>query len=145
MTFAPRALFFTSAAQRVALARQRYFEEGQVPSGAVNSAVLDSWARCRRLRFSPRDTLEFNLVSPSRIQLALQRNHQLLDAWKHELPEIERALAGTSCSAILTDASGVLIASAGRGSGLAAITPTAHRVGINLSEESVGTTAPGLV
>lgn len=145
MTSAPRALFFTSAAQRAALARQRYFEEGQLPSGFVSHAILDSWARCLRLRYNPHDAVEFNLVSNSRAQLALQRNRPLVDAWKSELSEIERTLAGTSCSAILTDASGVVIATTGRGGTQAVLTPAAHRVGVNLSEESVGTTAPGLV
>lgn len=141
----PRALFFTSDAQRVALARQRYFEEGQLPSGSVSAAVLDSWARCHRQRLNPGDALEFNQVSPSRAQLARQRNHQLIDAWSSEIHEIEHTLAGTLCSAILTDASGVLIATTTSDSPQAAITPAAHRIGINLSEECVGTTAPGLV
>ena len=145
MNASPRALFFTSDAQRVALARQRYFEEGQLPSGSVSAAVLDSWARCHRQRLNPGDALEFNQVSPSRAQLARQRNRQLIDAWSSEIHEIEHTLAGTLCSAILTDASGVLIAATGSGSPQAAITPAAHRIGINLSEECVGTTAPGLV
>lgn len=141
----PRALFFTSDAQRVALARQRYFEEGQLPSGSVSAAVLDSWARCHRQRLDPCDVLEFNQVSQSRAQLALQRNRQLIDAWSGEIHEIEHTLAGTMCSAILTDASGVLIAATGSDGPQAAITPAAHRIGVNLSEESVGTNAPGLV
>nr|BAO02608.1 Fis family transcriptional regulator [uncultured bacterium]BAO02621.1 Fis family transcriptional regulator [uncultured bacterium] len=138
-------MFFTSDAQRVALARQRYFEEGQLPSGSVSAAVLDSWARCHRQRLKPCDALEFNQVSQSRAHLALQRNCQLIDAWSSEIHEIEHTLAGTMCSAILTDASGVLIAATGSDGPQAAITPAAHRIGVNLSEESVGTNAPGLV
>jgi transcriptional regulator of acetoin/glycerol metabolism len=138
-------LFFTSDTQRVALARQRYFEEGQLPSGSVSAAVLDSWARCHRQRLNPCDALEFNQVSQSRAQLALQRNRQLIDAWSGETHQIEHTLAGTMCSAILTDASGVLIAATGSHGPQAAITPAAHRIGVNLSEECVGTTAPGLV
>jgi sigma-54 dependent transcriptional regulator, acetoin dehydrogenase operon transcriptional activator AcoR len=138
-------LFFTSDTQRVALARQRYFEEGQLPSGSVSAAVLESWARCHRQRLNPCDALEFNQVSPSRAQLALQRNRELIDAWSGEIHEIEHTLAGTMCSAILTDASGVLIAATGSDGPQAAITPAAHRIGVNLSEECVGTTAPSLV
>lgn len=84
-------------------------------------------------------------MSPSRAQLALQRNRQLIDAWSGEIREIEHTLAGTMCSAILTDASGVLIAATGSDGPQASITPAAHRIGVNLSEECVGTTAPGLV
>jgi sigma-54 dependent transcriptional regulator, acetoin dehydrogenase operon transcriptional activator AcoR len=141
----PRALFFTSASQRVALARQRYFEEGVVPTGVVKKEVLDSWARCQRLRLNPTDSIEFNEVSPSRTHLAFQRNRLLMEAWAGQTSELERMLAGTSCSAMLTDATGVLIASTGPTSSDAQITRVAHRVGINFSEDTIGTTAPGLV
>lgn len=145
MRTSPRALFFTSDSQRVALARQRYFDEGEVPTGVVKREVLDSWARCQRMRLSPTNAIEFNEVSLSRAHLALQRNRLLIEAWANETNEIERTLAGTACSAILTDATGVLIAATGEGDAQAHITRTAHRVGINLAEEAVGTTAPGLV
>lgn len=141
----PSALFFSSPQQRTTLARQRYFEEGEIPSGVINSEVLASWARCERMRLNPRDALAFNPVTASRAQLALQRNRQLIEAWNDELTEIERTLVGTSCSAILTDSSGVLVGATGPGRPDAKIVLSAHRVGINLSEESVGTTAPGLV
>lgn len=145
MSNSPRALFFTSASQRVALARQRYFEEGIVPTGAVKKEILDSWARCQRLRLKPNGTIEFNEVSQSRAHLALQRNHLLIEAWAGQTSELERTLSGTSCSAMLTDATGVLIASTGPTSSEAQITRIAHRVGINFSEDAIGTTAPGLV
>ncbi len=145
MSHTPRALFFTSASQRVALARQRYFEEGVVPTGVVKKEVLDSWARCQRLRLNPTDSIEFNEVSPSRAHLAFQRNRLLIEAWAGQTSELERMLAGTSCSAMLTDATGVLIASTGPTSSDAQITRVAHRVGINFSEDAIGTTAPGLV
>ncbi len=145
MRSSPRALFFTSDSQRVALARQRYFDEGEIPTGVVKREVLDSWARCQRMRLSPTNAIEFNEVSLSRAHLALQRNRLLIEAWANETSEIERTLAGTECSAILTDATGVLIAATGEGDAQAHITRTAHRVGINLAEEAVGTTAPGLV
>lgn len=145
VTSAPRALFFTSASQRVALARQSYFEEGQLPSGSINRSVLDSWSRCRRLSLQPHDSLDFSQTSSSRTHLALQRNRPLIEAWREELTDIERTLSGTCCSAILTDPTGVLIATTGQGGTDAVIIPQAHRVGVNLSEECVGTTAPGLV
>lgn len=145
MSSAPRALFFTSATQRVELARQRYFEEGLLPSGIVSNAVLDSWSRCQRLGYDPQRSVEFDLVSNSRVQLALQRHRQLVDAWTSELTELERTLAGTSCSAILTDPSGVLVAITGGGRAQDVITPVAHRIGVNLSEDVAGTTAPALV
>jgi sigma-54 dependent transcriptional regulator, acetoin dehydrogenase operon transcriptional activator AcoR len=145
MASIPRALFFSSAAQRVELARQRYFDEGQLPTGIVSNTVLESWARCRRLRLDTRERVEFDPVSISRAHLAKQRNHHLLEEWKTELAALESTLAGTGCSAMLTDATGVLIDATRSSRADEAITPIAHRVGVNLSEKCVGTTAPGLV
>lgn len=139
------ALFFNSAAQRMSLARQKFFEDGELPTGVVSNAVIDSWSRCRWRRFDPQDTPTFNLVSKSRAQLAVQRNPELIAAWQQELPELQRTLAGTKCSAILTDGSGVLVASSKTSSASEIITPVAHRVGVDLSEDAVGTTAPALV
>ena len=54
-----QSLFFSTQADRIALARQRYFEEGELPSGVVSEAVFQSWARCLRLKQDPRAQLEF--------------------------------------------------------------------------------------
>lgn len=61
-----RSLFFSTRADRVALARQRYFEEGERPSGVVSEAVFQSWARCLRLKQDPFGRMEFQEVSTSR-------------------------------------------------------------------------------
>jgi transcriptional regulator of acetoin/glycerol metabolism len=46
---------------------------------------------------------------------------------------------------VLTDASGVVIATLASNRAHERLMPIAHRVGVNLSEEAVGTTAPGVV
>jgi sigma-54 dependent transcriptional regulator, acetoin dehydrogenase operon transcriptional activator AcoR len=61
------------------------------------------------------------------------------------LPNLGTALGLASCSAILTDATGVLIGTTPSSQHNQRITPIAHRVGVNLSEEYVGTTAPSIV
>lgn len=145
MSTLPHQLFHGSREQRLALARERYFEEGLSPAGIVSDAVMQSWSRCRRLHKDPHGPVEFDLVTRSRAQLAMQRNRPLLRAWGGELHQLEAALAGTSCGAMLTDATGVVIASACAGRSHEQLIPVAHRVGVNLSEEAVGTTAPGIV
>lgn len=141
----PQQLFHASREQRLAFARERYFEEGLSPAGIVSDAVMQSWSRCRRAHHDPRGHIEFDLVTASRAQLALQRNRPLLRAWGGELNQLEAALGGTSCAAMLTDASGVLVASVCAGRAHERIMPVATRIGVNLSEEAVGTTAPGVV
>lgn len=140
-----QSLFFSTQADRIALARQRYFEEGELPRGAVSEAVFQSWARCLRQKQDPRGTLEFQPVSTSRAQLALQKNRMLRDAWLAEAGTLDAVLGATNCGAMLTDPSGVLIGSTSSRRAHEKITPVAHRIGVNFSEEAVGTTAPGIV
>jgi transcriptional regulator of acetoin/glycerol metabolism len=140
-----RSIFFSTRADRVALARQRYFEEGELPSGVVSEAVFQSWARCLRLKQDPGGQLEFQEVSPSRAQLALQKNRLLRDAWLAEASELDAVLGATNCGAMLTDPSGVVIGTSCARRTHEKITPVAHRIGVNFSEEAIGTSAPGIV
>lgn len=140
-----QSLFFSTQADRIALARQRYFEEGELPSGVVSEAVFQSWARCLRSKQNPRAALEFQPVTASRAQLALQKNRLLRDAWLADVGELDAVLGATNCGAMLTDPSGVLIGATRSPRGHEKITPVAHRIGVNFAEEAVGTTAPGIV
>ena len=140
-----RSIFFSTQAERIALARQRYFEEGELPSGVVSEAVFQSWARCLRQKQDPRGQLEFQPVSASRAQLALQKNRLLRDAWLAEACELDTVLGATNCGAMLTDPSGVLIGTTCSRRVHEKITPVAHRIGVNFAEEAIGTTAPGIV
>ena len=140
-----QSLFFSTRAERIALARQRYFEEGELPSGVVSDAVLQSWARCLRLKQDPRARVEFQPVTASRAQLALQKNRLLRDAWLADAGELDAVLGTTNCGAMLTDPSGVLIGATNSRRVHEKVTPVAHRIGVNFAEEAVGTTAPGIV
>jgi sigma-54 dependent transcriptional regulator, acetoin dehydrogenase operon transcriptional activator AcoR len=137
--------FFASRADRVSLAKKQYIDEGVLPTGLVSEAVFQSWARCYRAQQNPVQRIEFQPVSTSRTQLALQKNHVLHDAWLNELPSLTAALGSSRCAVILTDATGVLIGASPLANHTSQITPKAHRVGVNLAEEFVGTTAPGIV
>jgi transcriptional regulator of acetoin/glycerol metabolism len=140
-----QSLFFSTRADRIALARQRYFEEGELPSGSVSEAVFQSWARCLRQKQDPRAKLEFQPVSASRVQLTLQKNRLLRDAWLAEVSELDAVLGTTNCGAMLTDSSGVLIGASSSRRVHETIMPVAHRIGVNFAEEAIGTTAPGIV
>lgn len=137
--------FFVTRQERVALARQQYFEEGILPTGVVSDAIFQSWTRCHRGHHKSQDRIEFQPVSISRSQLALQKNRVLHEAWLSEMPALGNALGSAHCSAILTDATGVLIGATPANHMEQRIIPIAHRIGVNLSEAYVGTTAPGIV
>jgi transcriptional regulator of acetoin/glycerol metabolism len=144
MNHLPSSSLIHSRHARVELARQRFFDDGQSPTGIVGEAVFESWARCLRLHGSPRRRAAFEPVTASRTQLALLKNRQLREAWMHELPRLESMLGTTNCAAMLTDSAGVLIGSSCVGRAHEELMPLATRLGVNLSEDAVGTTAPGV-
>ena len=142
----PRQLFASTRAERVALARQQFFEEGVRPSGLVGEAVLQSWMRCTRAHADRRRVVAFDPVTPSRLHATLGRNRELLEAARAELTNMESSLAGTDCRVLLTDAQGVIVHATHHSA--AAQQPFLRRiarVGVNIAESVVGTTAPGIV
>lgn len=141
----PANPFYASTEQRVALARQRFFEDGVRPSGMVSEAVIQSWSRCLRTHPDPTRPAVFEPVTASRMHSALRRNHQLIEAAGDELQRLQVTLAGTSGTAILTDAQGVIIGTTfAQRRSHEQLMPVTTRIGVNLAEEIVGTTAPGI-
>ena len=141
----PAQPFFSTPEQRLALARQRYFEEGVRPSGLVSEGVIQSWSRCVQARRDPVEKIAFNPVTSSRIHSSLARARLMLQAAAGDLNELERTLAGTACTAILTDAQGVVVhatrSAADHGE---LLLPLARRIGVSIDEEHIGTAAPGI-
>jgi transcriptional regulator of acetoin/glycerol metabolism len=141
----PTNPFFASPEQRVALARQRFFEDGVRPSGMVSEAVLQSWSRCLRAHGDPERPAVFEPVTPSRVHGVLRSNRELLEAASDELERLRLTLAGTCSTAMLTDAQGVIIGSTfTQARSHERLMPISTRLGVNLAEEAVGTTAPGI-
>jgi sigma-54 dependent transcriptional regulator, acetoin dehydrogenase operon transcriptional activator AcoR len=142
----PAQPFFQTPEQRAALARQRYFEEHASPSGLVSDAVVHSWNRSRSLGHVPTKLPALDPVSKSSQSAALARNQALLSAAQLELHALESSLAGTRCRVILTDANGVIVhVMSGEKDPHQDILNLASRVGVNLAEGHLGTTAPGIV
>ncbi|CAA2099311.1 helix-turn-helix domain-containing protein [Variovorax paradoxus] len=143
---APRQLFASTPAQRVALARQQFFEEGVRPSGLIGEAVIQSWMRCNRAHADRQRIVPFDPVTPSRLHATLARNRELLEVARRELVQMEHALAGTDCRVILTDREGVVVhVTQQPASTHQPVLCKTARVGVNISERVVGTTAPGIV
>lgn len=137
--------FYATPQQRIALARRRFFEEGVRPSGMVSEAVIQSWSRCLRAHREPHREAVFEPVTPSRVHSTLRAGRELLEAAGSEMSRLQAALAGTTGTAMLTDALGVIIGSTYVGGHAhERIMPVSTRIGVNLAEECVGTTAPGI-
>ena len=141
----PAQAFFSTPEQRMALARQRYFEEGVRPSGLVNETVIQSWSRCVQARRQPNEAVSFGMVTASRAHSALTRSRVLLDAASSELTQLAGTLSGTACTLILTDPQGVVVHHATADYNPdEVLLPLARRLGCNLGEDSIGTNALGL-
>ncbi|MCV0438044.1 MAG: histidine kinase [Hydrogenophaga sp.] len=105
--------------------------------------VERSWRRCLDLGFEPRQHIAFDAVSPGAMHHAIEASQPLLRAAAPVIQSLTRAMAHTRYFAILTDARGMVINVHGpvdRNDPLAA---NIARVGVDLSERAVGTTAIG--
>lgn len=111
--------------------------------GWVAPWVERSWQRCLNLGLQPDAQVGFDQISATQICHTLQANHLLIESAQPILQGLARAIVNTRYFAILTNAQGVVVDACG------AIDHTdrrAHlisRVGTDLSERSIGTTAIG--
>ncbi|MFN7724067.1 MAG: helix-turn-helix domain-containing protein [Rubrivivax sp.] len=143
----PAQPFFAQPVQRVGLARERFFGDGQRPTGLVSEPVIQSWSRCLGARRAPGEQVAFDPVSRSRLHAMLDRNRGLLQAASAELQRLEAALGGTGCRVLLTDAEGVIVHTtvAPVAAAPEPVLKRVARVGVNLAEGLAGTNAPAVV
>jgi transcriptional regulator of acetoin/glycerol metabolism len=128
----------------IAQAREAVLD-GQAPMNAALLApwVERSWRRCLDLGLEPRQRVTFNTVSQSAARLAVEASQPLLRAAEPVIHSLARAMAHTRYFAILTNASGVVINVHGPVDQLDPRATTLARIGVDLSERAVGTTAIG--
>jgi transcriptional regulator of acetoin/glycerol metabolism len=130
--------------QRVALARRRFFIDGERPAGAVADALWQSWQRCLQAGLRPEQRPVFEPVSRSRVSYLLARDHVLLKAAERPFEELQAAVARSRCKVLLTDRHGVLLRVTPAGLEDGAVMHAACRAGVDLNETITGSTAPSL-
>ena len=128
----------------IAQARQCLLQEGQpLASGWVAPWVERSWQRCLAQGLDPDTKVGFDQISTALLRNTLEANHELIQAAQPILQSLGRAIVNTRYFAILTNANGVVVDACGA---IDHSDPRAHliaRVGTDLSERSIGTTAIG--
>lgn len=129
---------------QIAQARQAMLMEGAPVSQHIAPWLNRSWQRCLERGQMPQRKLGFEAVSAAGVALALERNRPFLSAAKPVIASLAQAVADTQYFTLLTDVHGVVIDINGpvnrqdhRASALA-------RLGVDLSEPAVGTTAIGV-
>lgn len=125
-------------------AREQVLGE-RVPAhqGLVAPWIERSWQRCLAEGHRPEQALSFEAVSAAQARAAAEGNRRLVDAARPVLERVAQALAHTRYFAILTNAQGTVVDAHGAidRSDRRALLIT--RIGTDLSEQRVGTTAIG--
>jgi transcriptional regulator of acetoin/glycerol metabolism len=129
---------------RIARARQLAMLDGTpLAGGLVEPWIAQSWQRCLTQGLRPQQPVHFEAVTANVMRQAAEANRTLVQAARPILKQLGHALAETRYFAILTNHDGVVIDTDGpidRSDSRAALIT---RVGVDLSEKSVGTTAIG--
>ena len=105
--------------------------------------VERSWQRCLQMGLEPTRGVAFDPVSSAQMRLAVEANQPLLSAAAPVIRSLARAMAHTRYFAILTDAHGTVIDANGPIDAGDPFASRIARVGVDLSERAVGTTAIG--
>lgn len=128
----------------IAQARRAVLQAGaEGPTPWLSPTIERSWRRCLAMGLQPQHRVNFEAVSSATIARVLEANRPLLQAAAPVIRSLSRAMLHTRYFAILTDARGTVIEVNGpvdRGNPYAA---AIARVGVDLSEAAVGTTAIG--
>lgn len=129
---------------RIARARQLALDEQTaVSSDLVEPWIAQSWQRCLGQGQRPGQRVSFDAVSERVMRDAAEANHQLVQAARPVLSQLGQALVDTRYFAILTNRDGVVVDVDGpidRDDRRASVIT---RVGVDLSERSIGTSAIG--
>src|SRR5215208_5343726 len=113
------------------------------PVLAVEPWVERSWRRCLANGQRPEQRLGFDIIAVQARHRVIDASQPLVHAARPVLDRLSRALASTRYFAILTDHDGVVIDAHGPIDHSDRRADLITRVGVNLSERAVGTTAIG--
>ncbi|SFM22115.1 helix-turn-helix domain-containing protein [Variovorax sp. OV329] len=134
----------------IAQARREWIEGAAAPSLApqlrIEPWITRSWQRCLGAGQRPHQTISFDAVSRGQAREVGERNRRLATAARPVLEHLARTLADTRYFPILTDARGIVVDVGA----LPSLSESAERraldlarVGVDLSEGAVGTSAIG--
>ena len=102
-----------------------------------------SWQRCLQSGQRPQDHVGFDVMPAQLFRRVEEANHQLVTAARPVLQQLGRAIASTRYFAILTNQDGVVVDAHGPIDRSDPRASLITRIGVDLSERSVGTTAIG--
>jgi transcriptional regulator of acetoin/glycerol metabolism len=131
---------------RIGRARQTVLYGEQLvgeATASVESWIERSWLRCLAGGHRPERAPSFDVVPAAALRRTLEANHQLVRAARPVLEKLGRTIADTRYFAILTNQAGVVVDVNGPIDRHDRRADLITRIGMDLSEPQVGTTAIG--
>jgi transcriptional regulator of acetoin/glycerol metabolism len=137
--------------RQIARARRAVMVENR-PAGEVMQGgwselgwIERSWRRCLASGQRPDQRVAFDVIPAQAARRTEEANHTLVQAARPVLEKLGRAIAHSRYFAILTDAQGLVVDVDGPIDRLDRRARLITRIGVDLSERAVGTTAIGAV
>jgi transcriptional regulator of acetoin/glycerol metabolism len=128
----------------IAIARRSVLEDrGSLQNSHIDSWIERSWKRCLSKGYEPQTEVQFAQISSQDLRRVEVENHDLIRAAKPLMDKLGRAIANTNYFAILTNAQGIVIDANGPIDQTDKRARLISRIGVDLSEHAVGTTAIG--
>ena len=142
LTVAPPS--FDERTSQIAQARLAVLREGKSVPGLLSEPwIVRSWQRCMASGKRPEQEVSFEMLVPQTPRRTEEANHGLVQAARPVLEKLGQAIANTRYFAILTNAHGVVVDVNGQIDRRDRRADLISRIGVDLSEQSVGTTAIG--
>ncbi|TSA06143.1 MAG: histidine kinase [Comamonadaceae bacterium] len=111
--------------------------------GWIAPWIERSWQRCISLGLQPQQAVSFDAISQQQMRHTADANQHLVETAGPMLEKLGRAIINTRYFAILTNVDGVVIAASGAIDRSDRRANNITRIGTDLSERRVGTTAIG--
>jgi transcriptional regulator of acetoin/glycerol metabolism len=128
--------------QRIEQARDLVFQGRTEAQGSgVPPWIAQSWQRCLSMGLQPGQAVGFDAISAQHMRRVQEASRPLVQAAQPVLAELARAIADIRFFAILTNAQGIVVDVHGPVDRQDRRAEVIARVGVDLSEKAVGTTA----
>ena len=140
----PNAANTAQRLHQIDLARRAVLREDKPLSGLLPESWIErSWRRCLATGQRPQQAVGFDLIPAQALRRIEEANHTLLTAARPVLDQLGHAVAATRYFVILTNADGVVVDVNGPVDRHDRRAEVISRIGVDLSEARVGTTAIG--
>jgi len=127
----------------ISKARKTMLLDGGGAANLVSAWVERSWQRCMQQGFSPEKAAEFDVISSAHSRHTVDGNTHLVQTAKPLLEKLGKAIVNTGYFVILTNQHGVVVDVNGPIDRSDRRADLITRIGTDLSEQRVGTTAIG--